>query len=280
MGLLDGKVAIITGATSGIGARTAEVFVQQGAKILAVGRRRALGEALVARLGPAALFFEADIAEEPAVAAMVDYAMTAYGKIDCLFNNAGFGIPGGSIATLDMDAYDRLMRVNLRGVTLGMKHASVIMLAQGNGSIINTGSVAGLRTGYASQTYSAAKAAVIHLTRCVAAELGEKGIRVNSISPGAILTGIFGKVAGLPTEVADAHLGPLAARFAKNQPVPRAGLPDDIAGAAVYLASDASTFVNGHDLVVDGGLIGGRPFSLSSALGAEMGAALREAASS
>ena len=280
MGLLDGKVAIITGATSGIGARTAEVFVQQGAKILAVGRRRALGEALAGRLGPAALFFEADVAEEPAVKAMVEYAMTAYGKIDCLFNNAGFGIPGGSIATLDMDAYDRLMRVNLRGVTLGMKHAAVIMLEQGNGSIINTGSVAGLRTGYASQTYSAAKAAVIHLTRCVAAELGEKGIRVNSISPGAILTGIFGKVAGLPTEMADDHLEPLAARFAKYQPVPRAGLPDDIAGAAVYLASDASTFVNGHDLVVDGGLIAGRPFSLSSALGAEIGAALREAASS
>ena len=280
MGSLDGKVAIITGATSGIGARTAEVFVREGARVLAVGRRRALGEALVGRLGPAAQFFEADVAEEASVKAMVDRAMAVYGKIDCLFNNAGMGIPGGSITTLDMDVYDRLMRVNLRGVTLGMKHASVIMLDQVYGSIINTGSVAGLRTGYASQTYSAAKAAVIHLTRCVAAELGEKGIRVNSISPGAILTGIFGKVAGLPTEVADTHLHPLAARFAKTQPIPRAGLPDDIASAAVYLASDASSFVNGHDLVVDGGLIGGRPFSVSSALGAEMGAALREAAAS
>ena len=278
MGSLDGKVAIVTGATSGIGARTADVFVREGARVVLVGRRRALGDALAGRLGPAARFFEADVAEEEAVKAMVDDAVTAFGRVDCLFNNAGFGIPGGSIAALDMDAFDRLMRVNLRGVVLGMKHVAGQMLRQGSGSIINTGSVAGLRAGYASQTYSASKAAVIHLSRCVAAELGEKGIRVNSISPGAIVTGIFGKLAGLSSDVADQKTAALEERFAKLQPIPRAGLPDDIAQAAVYLASDASSFVNGHDLVVDGGLIGGRPYSVSSGWGAEMGAALREAA--
>jgi NAD(P)-dependent dehydrogenase (short-subunit alcohol dehydrogenase family) len=144
---------------------------------------------------------------------------------------------------------------------LGVKHATPVMIRQGAGSIINTGSVAGLRTGFSAHGYSAAKAAVIHLSRCVAIELGKKGIRVNSISPGSIVTGIFGKAAGVSDKIADSTASRLTARFAAFQSTPRAGMPDDIARVALFLASDASSFVNGQDLLVDGGNVGGLPWS-------------------
>jgi len=134
-----------------------------------------------------------------------------------------------------------------------------VMRKQRSGSIINNGSVAASRAGYSSSMiYSAAKAAVVHLTRCVAMELGEQGVRVNSISPGGIATGIFGKALGLPLDKAEQTAEAVKQGLAAMQPIPRAGLPDDIANAAIFLASDESTFVNGLDLVVDGGLIGGR----------------------
>ena len=147
---------------------------------------------------------------------------------------------------------------------LGMKHAAPLMVAQGGGSIINNGSVAGLRAGLSSSMiYSAAKAAVIHLSTCVAMQLGESKVRVNCISPGGIATGIFGKALGLPMEAAEKTAEAMKEGLAKLQPLPRAGLTDDIANAAVFLASDASSFVNGHNLVVDGGLVGGRQWSLA-----------------
>ena len=140
-----------------------------------------------------------------------------------------------------------------------MKHVAPVMLKQGSGSIINNGSVAAHRAGFSSSLiYSAAKAAVVHLTRCVAMQLGESGVRVNSISPGFIPTGIFGKAFGLTPEKAEQSIEVVKAGLGKIQPIPRAGLTDDVALAAVFLASDDSSFVNGHDLVVDGGLIGGR----------------------
>ncbi|HLF47909.1 MAG TPA: SDR family oxidoreductase, partial [Methylomirabilota bacterium] len=146
-------------------------------------------------------------------------------------------------------------------------------------SIINNGSVAGLRAGYSSSMiYGAAKAGVIHLTRCVAMELGERGVRVNSISPGAIATGIFGKVAGLPDEAADKTAELMKQIFTGMQPLPGPGLPEDIAQAAVWLASDDSRFINGHDLVVDGGLIGGRLWTPQQDALGQMRAALRQAA--
>jgi len=137
------------------------------------------------------------------------------------------------------------------------------MKAQGSGSIINNGSVAGLRAGYSSSmVYSAAKAAVVHLTRCVAMELGENNVRVNSISPGGIATGIFGKALGLGTERAEQTSEIIKEAFKEWQPIRRSGLTEDIAMAAVFLASDDAAFVNGHDLVVDGGLIGGKLWSV------------------
>jgi NAD(P)-dependent dehydrogenase (short-subunit alcohol dehydrogenase family) len=133
------------------------------------------------------------------------------------------------------------------------------MMKQGSGSIINNGSVAARRAGYStSMIYGAAKAAVNHLTVCTAMQLGEKNVRVNSISPGGIATGIFAKALGLPPDQADGYAEAMKSSMAKNQPIPRAGSTDDIARAAVFLASDESTFINGHDLVVDGGLVGGR----------------------
>jgi NAD(P)-dependent dehydrogenase (short-subunit alcohol dehydrogenase family) len=145
---------------------------------------------------------------------------------------------------------------------LGMKHAAPHMKKQGSGSIINNGSIAGRLAGFSSSiVYGAAKAAVIQLTKCVAMELGESGIRVNSISPGAIATGIFGKALGLSTDGAEKTSSMMREVFKTAQPIPRAGLPDDIAHAAVFLASDESSFINGHDLVVDGAITGGRNWS-------------------
>jgi NAD(P)-dependent dehydrogenase (short-subunit alcohol dehydrogenase family) len=275
MGALEGKVAVVTGATSGIGAKTAERFVAEGAKVVIAGRRHAEGEALARRLGSHAIFIRADVAEEAQVKAMIERAVASFGRLDCLFNNAGTPGRMTGIADVDMAHFDATMNVHVKGVVLGMKHAAPVMSRQGSGSIINTGSVGGLRAGTSPHIYAAAKAAVIHLTRCVAIELAGHGVRVNSISPGAIVTGIFAKGAGVADSAADGMTDGLMARFAAAQPLHRAGLPDDIAEAAVFLASDVSSFITGHDLVVDGGNIAGPPWSTTMARRAEMAKELR-----
>ena len=197
MGRLDGKVAVITGATSGIGLRTAEIFVAEGAKIVIAGRRAPEGERLAEKLGAACVFRRTDVTIEEDIRALIGQAVDSFGRIDCLFNNAGGPAQTGGIADLDAARFDAAMATLLRSVMLGMKHAAPQMRRQGSGSIINNGSIAGRLAGFSSSiVYGAAKAAVIHLTKCVAMELGESGIRVNSISPGAIATGIFGKALG------------------------------------------------------------------------------------
>lgn len=262
MGRLDGKVAVITGATSGIGWRTAEVFVAEGATVVAAGRRAAEGEALAGKLGAACVFKQTDVTDEAQMQALIATAVDRFGRIDCLFNNAGGPAQTGGIEGLEVARFDAAMATLVRSVMLGMKHAAPHMRRQGSGSIINNGSIAGHLGGYStSLVYGAAKAAVIHFTKCVAMELGEAGIRVNSISPGAIATGIFAKALGLEAGAADEKAKMMADVFKSAQPIPRGGLPDDIARAAVFLASDESTFVNGADLVVDGGVIGGRNWS-------------------
>jgi NAD(P)-dependent dehydrogenase (short-subunit alcohol dehydrogenase family) len=259
MGRLSGKVAVITGATSGIGLRTAEIFVAEGAKIVIAGRRVAEGEALAKQLGASCIFRQTDVTVEEQIRALIALAVEKFGKIDCLFNNAGGPAQTGGIEGLDAARFDEAMVTLVRSVMLGMKHAAPYMRKQGSGSIINNGSIAGRLAGFSSSmVYSAAKAAVNHLTKCVAMELGESGVRVNSISPGAIATGIFGKALGLSTEAAEKTPSVMREAFKTAQPIPRAGLPDDIAQAAVFLASDESTFINGHDLVVDGAITGGR----------------------
>ncbi len=262
MGRLNGKVAVITGATSGIGLRTAEVFVAEGAKIVVAGRRAAEGEALARRLGANCLFRQTDVAVDEQVRDLVDFAVDKFGRLDCLFNNAGGPAQTGGIEGLEAERFDAAIAVLLRSVMLGMKYAAPHMKKQGSGSIINNGSIAGRLAGFStSLVYSTAKAAVIHLTKCVAMELGESGIRVNSISPGLIATGIFGKALGLATEAAEKTPETIRNAYATAQPIPRAGSPDDIAYAAVFLASDESGFINGHDLVIDGAITGGRNWS-------------------
>ncbi|UYO40489.1 glucose 1-dehydrogenase [Rhodopseudomonas palustris] len=259
MGRLDGKVAVVTGATSGIGWRTAEVFVAEGARIVVAGRRTAEGEALAAQLGSSCVFKQTDVTDEAQVKALIGTALDSFGRLDCLFNNAGGPAQTGGIEGLEVDRFDAAMATLVRSVMLGMKHAAPAMKKQGAGSIINNGSIAGRLAGFSSSlVYGAAKAAVNHLTKCVAMELGESGIRVNSISPGAIATGIFGKALGLTTDAAEKTAATMREIYKTAQPIQRAGIPDDIAQAAVFLASDESTFINGHDLVVDGGITGGR----------------------
>ena len=262
-GRLRGKTAIITGGTSGIGKRTVEVFADEGAYVLIAARREKEGRELAQALGPKVDFLKTDVSKEADVKTMIAYAVERFGRVDCLFNNAGCPAPVGGIETIPLDRYEAALSVLLGGVMLGMKHVTPVMKAQGSGSIINNGSVAGMLAGYSSSMiYSAAKAAVIHLTKCVAMELGEQNIRVNSISPGGIATGIFGKALGLPTEAAEKTAEAIQQALTNFQPIRRAGLPEDIAMAAVFLASDESTFVNGHNLVVDGGLVGGKQWSL------------------
>ncbi|MGB3445551.1 MAG: SDR family oxidoreductase [Xanthobacteraceae bacterium] len=259
MGRLDGKVAVITGATSGIGWRTAEIFVAEGAKVVAAGRRATEGEALAKKLGANCLFKQTDVTDEAQMKALISHAVETFGRIDCLFNNAGGPAQTGGIEGLDVAQFDAAMATLVRSVMLGMKHAAPHMRRQGSGSIINNGSIAGHLAGYSSSlVYGAAKAAVIHFTKCVAMELGEAGVRVNSISPGAIATGILAKAMGLEPGAADNKADVLEGLFKSAQPIPRAGIPDDIAHAAAFLASDESSFINGADLVIDGGVIGGR----------------------
>ena len=262
MGMLDGKIAIITGGTSGIGESSAELFVAEGAKVVLTGRRKAEGEAIAARLGSSASFLQADATSEADWQKLMRHTLDRHGRIDALFNNAGAPAQIGGIEGLEVGAFDASMALLVRSVMLGMKHAAPVMKQQRAGSIINNGSVAAHLAGYSSSmVYSAAKAAVVHLTRCVAMELGEHGVRVNSVSPGAIATGILAKALGVSAGKADAMAVRIEQLHATAQPIPRAGLADDIAQCACWLASDRSTFVNGEDIVVDGGQIRGRMFT-------------------
>jgi NAD(P)-dependent dehydrogenase (short-subunit alcohol dehydrogenase family) len=260
--MLDGKVAIISGGTSGIGTSSAELFVAEGAKVVFTGRRKAEGEAVAKRIGSGASFVQADATSEADWQRVMRFTLDRHGRLDALFNNAGGPAPTGSIESVPVEGFDTAMALLVRSVMLGMKHAAPVMKKQRAGSIINNGSVAAHQAGYStSMIYGAAKAAVVHLTRCVAMELGEHGVRVNSISPGAIATGILAKALGAEPSRADGMADKLKAAFATAQPIPRAGVPDDIAQCACWLASDRSTFVNGEDIVVDGGQIRGRFYS-------------------
>ena len=257
---LKGKVAVVTGGTSGIGRRIVERFVEEGAAVVFSGRRAALGEEIASAV--TATFIEADVAKEADAERTIKKAVAEHGRLDILVNNAGGPAPGGRLETLPLDGFDNAIAVHVRGTLAHIKHASSIMRSQAGGSIINIGSVAGHRAGYSSSViYGVAKAAVIHLTRCAAMELGEDSVRVNSISPGGIATGIFAKAMGMDAATAETTSETIKDALAKLQAIPRAGITDDIAGAAVYLGSDEATFVNGEDIVIDGGLIWGRRFS-------------------
>lgn len=258
MDRLEGKVIIITGATSGIGEATAQCFASEGAYLVISGRTVEKGEALAQKLGDRVLFQRADVLHEADIAALVDTAVDRFGRLDCLFNNAGAPTPG-TLETVTEEDFEYGMKLLVGSVVFGIKHAARIMKPQRSGSIINNSSIAAHRTGQGELLYSAAKAAVSHLTRLAGVQLGPYGIRVNAISPGAIATPIFwggsAHASTLSVEENQHKQSKLERNLAQATPLPRAGLGDDIAHAALFLASDESSFINCHDLVVDGGRI-------------------------
>lgn len=255
---LSGKVAVITGATSGIGLETARLFAREDARVAVSGRSEDKGAALAAELGDRAFFQRADVTSEADIAALIDAAADRFGRVDCLFNNAGGPTPGG-FETITPDELDYGMRLLVGSGLFGIKHASRVMKPAGGGSIINNSSIAAHRRAQGNVVYSAAKAAVSHITRLAGAELGPSGIRVNAISPGAIATPIFwgGSAAARQLDDADNERkqAKLERNLARATPTPRSGQSADIAYAALFLASDEGSFINAHDLVVDGGRI-------------------------
>jgi NAD(P)-dependent dehydrogenase (short-subunit alcohol dehydrogenase family) len=251
---LKGKVAVITGGASGIGEATVKKFVAEGARVVIADMQVERGEALAAAQGENAVFIRTDVCIEEQVKAAIELATHKWGRLDCLFNNAGFGGVTGEIHETDMgEPYDRTVGAMLTGPVMGMKYAAPIMKKQGFGSIITTASVAGTGGGYGPHIYAAVKAAVINLSRSVAQELGPFKVRVNSVCPGFINTPIFAGQLALKEKDRD-FVSPLKEMSALAQPITRAGLPEDIANAVCFLAGDESDFITGHALVVDGGM--------------------------
>ncbi|MGB8859934.1 MAG: glucose 1-dehydrogenase [Ilumatobacteraceae bacterium] len=246
---LEGKVAVITGAASGIGAGTARMFVDHGAKVVVADVQEAAARALVAELGDSARFAPCNVTKESDVAAAVDLAVSEFGRLDVMFNNAGIIGAVGRISEMSVEAWDNTIDILLRGVFLGTKHAARVMMPQHSGVIINTSSTAGILGGLGPHAYTAAKHGVIGLTKSVANELAAFGIRVNAISPGNTVTAMTASIRGGSPDDLEAT----AARIAAGSPLGYAGLPEDIAAAALYLASDDARCVTGHTLVVDSG---------------------------
>jgi NAD(P)-dependent dehydrogenase (short-subunit alcohol dehydrogenase family) len=262
MGRLDGKVAVITGAASGIGAATAELFVQEGAKVVIGDIQDEVGERVAGSLGADARFRHCNVAREADVAGLVAEATDAWGRLDVIFNNAGFVGAQGPFESTSVDEYDLTMDVLLKSVFLGIKHASPVMKAQGSGSIISTASVCGITPSIGTHVYNVAKAGVVMMTKSAALELAEQGIRVNCICPGYVATQL---AAGRElSQVSDdenvQRMAKVRDRMGESQPMHRMGEPLDIANMALFLASDDSTWVTGTAQVVDGGLTLGKPW--------------------
>jgi NAD(P)-dependent dehydrogenase (short-subunit alcohol dehydrogenase family) len=243
---LDGKVAIITGSASGIGRATAELFVGEGARVVVADLDAARGADVAAKLGSAAAFKQTDVADADQVQALVDFALTRFGGLHVMFNNAGIaGGTYGSFLDDELKDFARVMAVNLFGVMVGSQRAARHMAKHGGGSIINTSSTAALKAGSGVMTYRASKAAVLHFSRSLAVDLAQHGIRVNCIVPGHI-----------PTGMTSYDMAPM---IRANQPLQRQGMPIDVANAALYLASERSAQVTGISLPVDGGTTAGAP---------------------
>ncbi len=249
MGKLDGKVAVITGGASGIGAATAKLFVTEGAKVMLGDIQDEAGEELATSLGEAVAYQHADVTQETDVKALMDGAVSRFGRLDILFNNAGsFGVRG-SITEIAVEDFEKTMALLLRSVFLGMKHAGKILAEQGSGCILSTSSISGLSPGRGPHAYSVAKAAVIQLTKSVALELGERGVRVNCICPGGVATPFVLEAAGVSEELMPA----IVEKMGQAQPLQRPGVAEDVARAALWLCSDDADFVIGQALAVDGG---------------------------
>lgn len=252
---LQGKVAVITGGASGMGLATVNRFLVEGASVVIADFNEQTGKAALAAaerqgLGDKASFIRTDVANEDEVARMIAHAGERFGKLDVVFNNAGVGGAIGPLTETTVEDWDYTFNVLAKGVFLGIKHAARAMRAAGNGgSIVNTASIAGLSGDAGPLVYSAAKSAVISLTRSAAVELARDRIRVNAICPGFIVTPLAD--GGNPEGTKK--------RFVEAQPWPDYGRGEHIAGAALFLASDDAEFVTGEEILVDGGLTAAGP---------------------
>jgi NAD(P)-dependent dehydrogenase (short-subunit alcohol dehydrogenase family) len=248
MGRLDGKVAVVTGGASGIGAAIVERFIGEGAQVV-VADLHAPEQGPGGPHGPSARFCRTDVTDEAQVAAAIDLAVSAFGRLDIMVNNAGIVGAVGSIAETSEASFDETVDVLFKAVFLGTKHAARVMIPQGSGVIISTASTAGVIGGLGPHLYTASKHAVVGLTKSVANELGPRGIRVNSVAPGSTVTPM---IANLRSDEPEAE-EQIAERLAERSLLGQAALPIDIANGVVYLASDEARYVNGHCLVIDGG---------------------------
>jgi NAD(P)-dependent dehydrogenase (short-subunit alcohol dehydrogenase family) len=245
-----GKVAIVTGGTSGIGRAAAIAYAQQSAKVVVAGRRVEAGEEtvrLIKEAGGDALFVQTDVTQELDVKAMVDQAISVFGCLDFAFNNAG--VYGENVSLIDQvdSEYDRMMTANVKGVWLSMKYQIAQMLKQGSGAIVNSASILSVVAMPSVPLYTASKYAVVGLTKAAALQYAKSGIRINAVGPGAIATDMFESATG-GQEEAKAYMAGL-------HPMGRVGQPSEVANAVIWLSSDSASFVTGETLMVDGGYV-------------------------
>lgn len=251
---LEGKVAIITGGVSGIGLASVEAFIEEGARVVVGDVQDTLGQELERRFPGVVFYQHCDVREEAAIESLVQSAVREFGKLDVMFNNAGAGGDPSPILELTGTGLDDAFAMLTRSVLAGHKYASRQFIKQGSGgSVISTSSAAGIEGGWHAAAYTISKHAVIGVVRQAVVELGRHGIRSNAICPGVILTPILTRTFGVSMDKSEAFLDFLGGRLGPSQPAGRLGLPRDIAEVAVFLASDASSYVNGAVIPVDGG---------------------------